>query len=77
MSQQDIQATAAQVALSKPRDLDRKWMTAREVADTFRCTLRTLWNWDKAKVLVPTLIRKRRYYSREAVDALLKSSINT
>ncbi len=46
-------------------------MTAREVADLFGRQLRTLTNWEVEGYLVPIRIRKRRYYRRSDVEALL------
>ncbi len=45
-------------------------LPAREVADLFGVTLRTLWNWDRLGILVPHRIRGRRYYALADIDAL-------
>jgi len=44
---------------------------AREVADRFGCCLRTLRNWERAKILIPERINNRRLYRRDEVDRLL------
>ena len=46
-------------------------LRASEVAAIFGVTPRTLSNWERAGVLVPTRIQQRRYYPETAVMALL------
>lgn len=46
-------------------------LSARQVADLFGLTLRTLSNWERAGTLVPLRRRSRRYYRRSDVEALL------
>jgi DNA-binding transcriptional MerR regulator len=46
-------------------------LSAREVADLFGRKLRTLSNWENEGHLIPVRIRKRRYYRRSDVEALL------
>lgn len=47
-------------------------LSAAEVARIFGIDIRTLWDWEQAKVLQPaTRIRGRRYYARADVERLL------
>ena len=62
--------------MSKPGDPPElaDLLKAREVVETFGIDIRSLWNWQKAGVLVPaTRIRRRRYYARADVERLLAS----
>lgn len=49
-------------------------LTAREVADLFGVTLKTLHNWEARQALVPVRVRGRRYFTPAAVEALLTPS---
>jgi len=46
-------------------------LSAAEVAAMFGRTPRTLFNWERAGVLMPLRIRRRRYYSVAQIEALL------
>lgn len=46
-------------------------LTAREVADLFRKTLRTLSNWEAAGLLTVIRLRGRRYFRRSEIERLL------
>jgi len=48
-----------------------RMLSASEVAAMFGVTPRTLSNWERAVILVPTRIQGRRYYPETAVMALL------
>ena len=47
-------------------------LTAREVAETFSITLRTLANWEAAGILIPQRIRGRRYFLIAEVEILIR-----
>jgi len=46
-------------------------LSAREVAETFGVTQRTLSNWESAGVLIPQRIRGRRYYPVAVVETMI------
>ncbi len=48
--------------------------TAREVADLFGVTFRTLHNWEHRGVLRPVRINGRRYFEARAIDALVRGA---
>lgn len=54
--------------------LDDAPLSAAAVARLFGITVRSLWNWERAGVLVPIRVRKRRFYRRGDVLALLNTS---
>ena len=45
-------------------------MTTAEVAEVFRCTPRTLWNWRSAGRLTPIKAGRRWLYKREDIRRL-------
>ena len=50
--------------------MTRCLLTAQEVADRFRRTPRTLWNWERDGVLIPVRVRGRKLYRLVDVDRL-------
>lgn len=46
-------------------------LTAREVADLFRRTLKTISNWERAGLLTAIRLRGRRYFRRSDIEQLL------
>ena len=45
--------------------------TIREAADFFRCSRSTLWRMENDGVLKPVLVRGRKLFRREALEAAL------
>lgn len=54
----------------EPLRADPTFLTAAEVAAVFRVTPRTLWNWERAGLLLPIRVSRRRLYQRADVDRL-------
>jgi DNA-binding transcriptional MerR regulator len=52
-------------------------LPAAAVARMFGCTLRTLYNWDKAKELVAVRHHRRRYYRLSDIEAFLSGLSET
>ena len=49
----------------------KRLLSARRVAGECDVHLRTLHNWERRGILVPVRINGRRYFDRDAVEALI------
>lgn len=58
------------LTVSDGQESEGALLTARDVADLFRRSSRTLWNWERVGLLIPVRIRKRRFYSRLDIEKL-------
>jgi hypothetical protein len=60
--------------MSDGQEMEQALLPAREVALLFRRDLRTLFNWERAGLLIPLRIRKRRFYRRTDVEKMILGS---